>query len=171
MLNVSDTGLLKHMFGCLDRLIEGPNSKKKDKESFDDLHHYLVRDSEQQSVRDFPHMSIRNGITDGTKMCGSERVGNCIVLLCVMHTHSGKKMMLKEMKEREISLKRFKNCLKLYLSFNCWLKNDPHPRSQVHQSSIALSNLINLRSRVAEWLGGAESSKRSRVRSLCKRRS
>ncbi len=29
MLHVSSTGLLKHMFGCLDNLIGGPNLKKK----------------------------------------------------------------------------------------------------------------------------------------------
>jgi hypothetical protein len=29
MLHVSGTGLLKHMFGCLDNLIGGPNSKKR----------------------------------------------------------------------------------------------------------------------------------------------
>jgi hypothetical protein len=29
MLHVSGTGLLKHMFGCLDNLIGGPNSEKK----------------------------------------------------------------------------------------------------------------------------------------------
>ncbi len=28
MIDVSGTGLLKHMFGCLDNLIGGPNSKK-----------------------------------------------------------------------------------------------------------------------------------------------
>jgi hypothetical protein len=72
MLHVSGTGLLKHMFGYLDNLIGGPNLKKQDKESFDDLHHCLVRDAEQQSERDFPRMSIRNGITDGTNMCGSK---------------------------------------------------------------------------------------------------
>ncbi len=87
MLHVSGTGLLKHMFGCLDNLIGGPNSKKKDKESFDDLHHCLVRDAEQQSERDFPCMLRQNGITDGTKICGSKQVGNCFVLLCVIHTH------------------------------------------------------------------------------------
>ncbi len=58
MLHVSDTGLLKHMFGCLDNLIGGPNLNKKDKESFDDLHRCSVRDAEQQSERDFPRMSI-----------------------------------------------------------------------------------------------------------------
>ncbi len=77
-------------------------------ESFDVLHSCLVRDAEQQSERDFPHMSIRNEITDGIKMCRSEQVGNCFVLLCVIHAHSGKKLMWKEMKDRKISLKKVK---------------------------------------------------------------
>jgi hypothetical protein len=47
MLHVSGTDLLKHMFGCLDKLIGGPNSMKKYKDSFDNLHHCLVRDAEQ----------------------------------------------------------------------------------------------------------------------------
>jgi hypothetical protein len=51
-------------------LIEGLN-KKKDKESFDDLHGCVVWDAEQQSEKDFPHMSKQNGITDGTIMYGS----------------------------------------------------------------------------------------------------
>ncbi len=89
MLHVSGTGLLKHMFGCLDGLIGGAKSKKRDKESFDDLHCFLVINGERQSECDFPRMSMHNGITNGTKMCGSERVGNCFVLLCVIHTHLG----------------------------------------------------------------------------------
>jgi hypothetical protein len=76
-------------------------------------------------------------------MCGSERVGNCFVLLCVMHTHSGQKLMWKEIKDRKISLKKIKNCLKLFLSFECWV-NEPHPGSQVKQSLEALGILINL---------------------------
>ncbi len=50
-----------------------------------------MRDAEHQSERDFPCMLIQNGITDSTKMCGSQQVGNCFVLLCVMHTHSGQR--------------------------------------------------------------------------------
>ncbi len=76
-------------------------------------------------------------------MCKSEQVGNCFVLLCVMHTHSGKKLMWNDMKDRKISLKKFKNCLKLYLSFECWV-NEPHPSSQVKPSLKALGILINL---------------------------
>ncbi len=51
--------------------------------------------------------------------------------------------MWKEIKDKTISLKKIKNCLKLYLSFECCV-NEPHPRSQVKQSSEALGTLINL---------------------------
>jgi hypothetical protein len=104
MLHVSGTGLLKYMFGCLEGLISLTRSRKKDRESFDDLHRYIVSDAQQQSERDFPCMSIRNGITDGTKMCGSERVGNCFVLLCAMHTQLGQSLLANEKRERRISL-------------------------------------------------------------------
>jgi hypothetical protein len=60
-----------------------------------------------------------------------------------MHTHSGQKLMWKEMKDRKISLKNSKICLKLYLSFECWV-NEPHPSSQVKHFSKAIGNLINL---------------------------
>jgi hypothetical protein len=143
MLHVSGTGLLKHIFSCLDKLIGDINLKKTDKESFDDLHHCLVRDAVQQSERDFLRMSIQNGITDGTKMCRSELAGNCFVLLCVMHTHSRQNLMWNKMNQRKISLTIFKNCLKLYLSFECWV-NEPHLRSQVCGSSKALGILIKL---------------------------
>jgi hypothetical protein len=41
MLHVNGTGLLKRMFGCLDNLIGGPNSKEKT--TFDDLHRETFR--------------------------------------------------------------------------------------------------------------------------------
>ena len=82
MLHVGGTGILKNIFEYLDSLIEGT----KDKETFDDLHKCLVRDAQCQSERDFPRMAVCNGITDGAKMCGSERVGNCFILLCLFHT-------------------------------------------------------------------------------------
>ena len=88
-------------------------------------------------------MSICNGITDGTKMCGSERVGNCFVLLCVMHTHLGKELMSIEMKQRKIPLKRFITCLKLYLAYECWV-TEPHSRAQVRRSYKVLGELIKM---------------------------
>ena len=111
-------------------LISLTRSRKRDRETFDDLHRCMVRDAQRQSERDFPRMSIRNGVTDGTKMCGSERVGNCFVLLCVMHTQLGQSLLAKEMGVRRISLRKFTNCLKLYLAFERWV-NESHTRSQI----------------------------------------
>ncbi len=88
-------------------------------------------------------MSIRNGITDGTKTCGSERVGNCVVLLCVMHTHLGKELMSINMKQRKIPLKRFIKCLKLYLAYERWV-TEPHSRAQVRRSYKVLGELIEM---------------------------
>ncbi len=88
-------------------------------------------------------MSIGNGITDGTEMCGSERVGNCFVLLCVMHTHLGKELMSNKMKQRKIPMKRFIKCLKVYLAYECWV-TEPHSRAQVRRSYKVLGELIKM---------------------------
>jgi hypothetical protein len=67
-------------------LIGSEKNKTKEREQFDHLHQCLVQAAQRQSEHDYPQMSIQNGITDGTKMCGSERVGNCFILLCVLNT-------------------------------------------------------------------------------------
>jgi len=88
MLHVGGTGILKYIFKYLDNLIAGD----KDKETYDDLHRQLVKDAQRQSERDFLRMSVHNGITDGTKMCRSERVENAFILLCLFHTQLGQKL-------------------------------------------------------------------------------
>ncbi len=124
-------------------MIGGAKSKKRDKESFDDLHRCLVINAERQSKRDFPHMSIRNGITDGTKMGSAERVGNCFVLLSVMHTYLGKELMATKMKQMTIPMRGFINCLKLYLAYERWV-TEPHSRAQVCRSYKLLGELITM---------------------------
>ncbi len=118
-------------------------NKKRDEESFDDLHCCLVIKAERQSKQDFPCMSICNGKTDGTKMSGSERVGNCFVLLCVMHTHLGEELMTNKIKQRKIPLKRFIEYLKLYLAYESWV-TEPHSRAQVRRSYKLLGELIKM---------------------------
>ena len=85
MLHVGGTGILKYIFEFLDNLTAGDI----DKETFDVLHQCLVINAQRQSERDFPRMSVCNGITDGTKMCGSEHVGNAFILLCLFHIQLG----------------------------------------------------------------------------------
>jgi hypothetical protein len=85
-------------------------------------------------------MSTCDGITDGTKMCGSERVGNYFVLLCVMHTHIGKELMSNKMKKREIPIKRVIKCLKLYLAYERGLLN----HIPGHRYAALIRFLVNL---------------------------
>ena len=141
MLHISGTGLLKYLFKSLGELIGTENSNKKEKEDFDDLHRCLVMDAKRQSEQRMPRMSIRNGITDGTKMCGSERVGNFFILLCVMYTTSGKGLLSNGLSRERISLKRFRNCIKLYLAFEKWV-DETHPIQKVKDAYGLLAYLI-----------------------------
>ena len=142
MLHVSGVGLLKYMFKSLDILIGVVKKKKnKDKEDFDDLHRCLVQIAQKQSERDFPRMSVRNGITDGTKLSGSERVGNCFILLCVVHTSAGQMLIKPGLALYKIPLKRFIYCLKLYLAFEKWV-SESHPIQEVKDARRLLSRLI-----------------------------
>jgi hypothetical protein len=77
-------------------------------------------------------------------MCGSERVGNCFVLLlCAVHTQLGQSLLANEMGEKRIILRKFIYCLKLYLSFERWV-NESHPCSQINWSHKLLGELITL---------------------------
>ncbi len=58
-----------------------------------------------------PRISSHNGVTDGTKMTASERVGNMFMLLCVSHTKDGREIFCKGLNAEGISLSAFK---KLY---------------------------------------------------------
>jgi hypothetical protein len=89
MLHISGTGILKYKFKSVWEMIGKKNANKTEKGLFDELHHCLVLDAQCQSEQQMPRMSICNGITDGTKMCGSKRVGNYFILLCLMHTTQG----------------------------------------------------------------------------------
>ena len=64
-----------------------------------------------------PRMSSCNGVTDGTKMTASERVGNMFMLLCAIHTNDGHAIFRDGLGAEGISLSAFKDCMKLQLSF------------------------------------------------------
>ena len=69
----------------MKKIIESGGNKAKKLHQLDVLHQNLVETSLKQSERDIPRMSSRNGVTDGTKMTASKRVGNMFILLCVIY--------------------------------------------------------------------------------------
>ncbi len=98
-------------------------NKKKEREQFHDLHRCLIQAAQHKSEHDCPQMSIQNGITNGTKMCGSEPVGNCVILLCVLNTDVGQKLIKPGLRSRYISLKRLFLASKYTLHMNVGYMN------------------------------------------------
>ncbi len=98
-------------------------------------------DAKWQSEQRMPRMTIWNGITDGTKMCGSEHVGNFFILLCVMYTTSGKRLLSNGLSRERIPLRRFRNCIQLYLAFKQWV-DETHPIQKVKDAYGLLAYLI-----------------------------
>lgn len=143
MLHVSGTGILKYIFSCLESLIGSPNRTRRDIDAFDDLHRCMVAKAQRQSERDLPRMSVRNGITDGTKMAGSERVGNCFILLCLLHTCRGFELTDYQRKQKRIPMRDIIYCLKLYLSFERWVTL-PHHKQDILQARQLLGRLVTL---------------------------
>ena len=103
-----------------------------------------------------PRMSIRNGITDGTKMCGSERVGNCFILLCALYTSQGKTLLSAGLaRNTKITLTGLQKCIKLYLAFEQWV-NESHPRQEVENACGLLAHLVNQSKSALIRIGGGD---------------
>ena len=141
MLHVTGNGIMKYQLEIVKQIIESGTKTTKRLHQLDVLHHNLVTESLKQSERDMPRMSSRNGVTDGTKMTASERVGNMFILLCVSHTKDGRGILNSGLNELGIALSAFKNCLKLQLSFEKWV-DDSNPIIDVCGASELLSKLI-----------------------------
>jgi len=141
MLHVTGNGIMKYQLEVVKQIIESGTKTTKRLHRLDVLHHNLVTESLKQSERDMPRMSSRNGVTDGTKMTASERVGNMFILLCVSHTKDGRGILNNGLNELGIALSAFKNCLKLQLSFEKWV-DDSNPIIDVCGASDLLSKLI-----------------------------
>ena len=60
---------------------------------------------------------MRNGITDGTKICGKERVGNMAILVGLTHTKEGLELLKAGLKSNKISMTAFTLCMKIMLYF------------------------------------------------------
>ena len=85
-------GIFKYMFSCLSDIF-GSDTTKRGQEAFDKLHQFIVSQSTHQSETDFPRISVRNGIIDGSKMGRMEGVGNLAILMCVTYTKNAKTLL------------------------------------------------------------------------------
>ncbi len=106
----------------------------------------LLRDTTapDYSVADDVAVHVSAIVEPGAVLKGPLILGpHCFVLLCVMHTQLGQSLLAKEMGAKRISLRKFTNCLKLYLGFERWV-NESHTRSQLRKSRKLLGELITM---------------------------
>ena len=141
MLHVSGNGIMKYQMDIINNIVGSGQNKKHKLHTLDVLHQNLVADSSRQSDRDMPRMSSRNGVTDGTKMSASERVGNMFLILCLLHTQDGKQLFADGLDDIGVSLRAIKDCLKLQLSFEKWVNNS-NSIEDVWKASSQVSDLI-----------------------------
>ena len=130
MLHVTGNGIMKYQFEIIQQIVECGQNKTKQLHRLDILHQNLVADASRQSERDLPRMSSRNGVTDGTKMSASERVGNMFVLLCTLYTQDGFEIFRDGLRAKGISLRAMKRCIQLQLAFEKWV-HDSNPIKNV----------------------------------------
>ena len=71
MLHVMGNGIAKYMFQSVHDIIGLKDSKKKEKEAFDELFTKLVNNAHRQSERIFPRFAIRSGVLDDAKICAT----------------------------------------------------------------------------------------------------
>ena len=143
MLHVSGNGILQYILDVTNDIVGSNKNKQMSLHLLDTLHQNMVRDALLQSERDMPRMSDRNGVTDGTKMSASERVGNIFILLCAMHTSDGHQLFADGCAAADVSFKNVKHCLKLQLSFERWV-NDSNSIVDVKRALPLLAELIQL---------------------------
>ncbi len=104
MLHNSGNGIMKYPMDVINNIVGSGHHKKHKLHTLDVLHQNLVVDSSRQSDQDMPWMSYCNGVTDGTKMSASERVGNMFLILSLMHTYDGSQLFTDGLKDIDISL-------------------------------------------------------------------
>ena len=141
MLHVSGNGIMQYQLDVINEIISSGKNKRRNLHSLDILHQNLVTDCSLQSEQDIPRTSDRNGVTDGTKMSASERVGNIFLLLCAMHTDHGKEIFSDGCGESRISLEQMRQCIKLQLGFEKWV-NDSNSKEEVSHATVLLAELI-----------------------------
>jgi len=142
MLHVSGNGIMQYQLDVINEIISSGNNKRSTLHRLDILHQNLVKDASRQSEKDMPRMSDRNGVTDGTKMSASERVGNFFLVLCALHTDVGKEIFSEGCNASGITLQQMKECIKLQLGFEKWV-NDSNLIAEVESATSLVAELIS----------------------------
>ena len=143
MLHVAGVGIFKYMLTSVSDIIGSKDSHAKQKDQYNELHSRLCALSTIQSEKDFPRTSRRNGVLDGTKMSGKERIGNVAIVLLSSYTAEGKSILSDGMRKHKFTLKEFQECIKLMLSFYQWV-HMVNRKSSIRKARKVVVHMLNL---------------------------
>jgi len=137
LLHTSGSGLIKYMFQSMQFYI----GETKLRDDIDKMHIRVLFDVKRQSDRDFPRVSMRNGIIDDTKCESEERKGNLFLLLCIASTRLGGEKLQTALRYDDNTWKKWLKFVKLYLSMEEWF-HDSNPKEEVDQSRPLIGKVL-----------------------------
>ena len=120
-LHVFGQGLYKDVIAVIHDLIGPGGTNKSDKDLIDMLFIQISFDIRRNSERDIPRMSRRYSVSDGTRVTGDERRGNCFGLAIGMTSQSGSKVLLQHCKNAGILVADVVETIALLLAYERWI--------------------------------------------------
>ena len=143
VLHTFGNGISAYLIQVNTGIVESKNRKneKDEKSSYDALHQRLAFVSKKQSYRGMPRNSCRNGITDHTKMTGTERRGNLLLVLFSYYTREGRRILLSRPEMDETTLDGMKHTLKLFLAYEYFIFH-PMKRDKMDELQRVVGKLI-----------------------------
>ena len=116
------------------------DTNKATKEALDILFQTIAYEMEQNAYRGFPRFSNSFGVTDLTRITGTERKGNYLVLLICLNTDRGKEL-FKELGEDKID--NIIGTMSLVLAFDQWCFG-PKTKWELDNADRAVSSLMQM---------------------------
>ena len=141
MLHAHGNGIIEYQINIFVQMVGPKTSNKQLKNEIDMLHQNMVLDSMRQSERDEPRKSHRAGLCDGTKVTAMERLGNIHELLVMSYTTTGHDLIVPILHKHRVSLRKWRDCIKLQLSFDKWV-HDHNPINDVQHAQPIVSKMI-----------------------------
>ena len=142
-LHVFGQGLYKDTIAMIHEIIGPGGTNKSDKDLIDMLFIQTSFDIRRNSERDIPRMSRRYCVSDGTRVTGDERRGNCFGLGMVMTTQRGSKALQQHCKKLRIGVADVVETIALLLAYERWIMS--HMKKwELENAGPAVSHLMDM---------------------------
>ena len=154
-LHVFDQGLLKYLCESLNDMIGLKDANKQDKDKLDGIFRVMSRYLERNSERDFPRRALRFAWTDGTRLTATERRGNCLVILLVLETKDGRRLIEKNLSKVgsavRPTIKLLKDALREILCYEKWCTQENCVGEVLNSANRIIEVMMKLKKAYPRW--------------------